>query len=81
MIRRLKGIKYDSVFCEYLWTRKEYAEILANAGFDIIHIVPLNPEDLFLGRLGSFQNRIVKYIHKNFPWFMPFMMAAICRKP
>jgi ubiquinone/menaquinone biosynthesis C-methylase UbiE len=81
IIQKLRGIEGDPEFFQFHWTPKEYREILEHIGFDVIKLVPLNPETLYLGKNGGLQNRVAKLLHRKFPWFMPHMIAAICYKP
>jgi SAM-dependent methyltransferase len=79
-IRRLTGRKPDATFFEYVWTPKEYAEILTQAGFELIDLVPLEPSSIF-GPAKSIRRRVIEPIHRRFPWLLTHMMAGICRKP
>ena len=80
-LRRLKGYNYDSVFWQYLWTPREYAQILTNSGFEVIRLVPLELRKSLLTPPQSFKARIIRCIQKHYPWFTPHMIAGICRKP
>ena len=80
-LRRLKGYNYDSVFWQYLWTPREYSEILAKAGFKDVRLEPLEPPNSLFAPIGSYRAHLVRQIHERFPWFTPHMMAGICRKP
>ncbi len=79
-IRKIMGRKPDAGFFEYVWTPKEYSEILIRAGFEIIELVSLKPPEGWMGKAGSFRNKVLKLTHAGCPWLMPHMMAGICRK-
>jgi SAM-dependent methyltransferase len=79
-IRRWTGRPPEVAFYEYLFTPTEYEKILKQAGFEVIKMVPLAPQEFWMGRVGSIRWRVLNAIHRWCPWLMPHMMAAICRK-
>jgi len=80
-IRRWTGRSPDSWFFEYVFTRREYAEIMRRTGFELLCLLPLSPPVGGLcGQPGTLHRRIVTSFHSCCPWLMPHMMAAICRK-
>jgi SAM-dependent methyltransferase len=80
-IRRLTGRRPEAPFFEYRWTPKEYAQIISRSGFTDVRLAPLMPPSRWLGRPGSIRRRTIESFHRLWPWFMPHMMAAICRRP
>ena len=82
LIRSLRHLPPEVEFWQYRWTPREYADILDAAGFDVIDIRPVPPAEKPFGqRTATLQRRIVARINRRWPWFMPHMMAGICRKP
>ena len=80
-VRRLTGRAPDAPFFEYVWTPREYAQIMERNGFSNVRLVPLTPRPEVLGKPGSLRRRFLDAVHRCSPWFMPHMMAAICRRP
>jgi SAM-dependent methyltransferase len=80
-IRRLMGRAPEVAFFEYLFKPAEYGDLLKQAGFEVLNLVPLAPPGDWVGREGSVRGRAVRRLHRRWPWLMPHMMAAICRKP
>jgi SAM-dependent methyltransferase len=80
MIRRLAGRTSDAVFFEYVFKPREYRDILEQAGYQVLHLIPLCPSEDWSGREGGLRWKMFKALHNWRPWLTAHMMAAVCRK-
>lgn len=80
-IRRLTGRAPEVAFYEYVFYRREYEQVMRQAGFDFLALHPLEPMTTFCGGYHTIRYRTLKHIHRLSPWTMAHMMAAVCRKP
>jgi SAM-dependent methyltransferase len=77
-IRRLSGRGPDVMFFEYVFTPAEYVKALEAAGFEVVELVPLDP--YCLASTPIIRRMVKQVVHKQWPWCLAHMMAAVCRK-